>query len=122
MNNRKSGVIHLSIDGKGYATKGSFKYGLGLPRKQPLFNSNGGVEGFKEVMESAPFVEGEIYDQSDLDLAALFKTDDATVTLQLANGKVIVFKDAWYAGTSEGNTEEANINFRMESRTVTEIR
>jgi hypothetical protein len=122
MNNRKAGLIHLSIDGVGYTFKGGFKYGLGVPRRETFYNSSGGVEGFKEFMESAPFVEGEVFDQPDLDIAMLLKVSDATVTLQLANDKVVVFKNAWYAGTGEGNSDEGTFNFKMVARTATEIR
>ena len=49
-------------------------------------------------------------------LADLTSIDNATVTLQLASGKTVVLSDAWYAGEGTGNTEEANIGVRFESK------
>jgi ethanolamine utilization protein EutA (predicted chaperonin) len=73
-------------------------------------------------MPQVAFIEGEITDQSDLDVKGLLRTDDATMTLELANGKVIMLRNAWYAGEGNVQTEEANISVRFEGMSAEEIR
>ncbi len=118
--NRKSGLIHLRINNDGYSTKGSFKYGLGIGKKESLLSSDGSVVGYKFQPE-APFIEGEIYDSKGLDLAAITRTDDATITLELANGKIIALRNAWVIST-EGQTEDGNITIRFEGLSAEEIK
>lgn len=120
MSQRRGGIIQFSIDGVGYDAKGSFSYNLGVEKREPLIGSDG-VHGYKATPQ-VPFVEGEITDRGNLDLAALLKLEGATVTLSLANGKVIVLRDAWQAGEGTGNTEEGNIAIRFEGKSAQEIR
>jgi hypothetical protein len=77
------------------------------------------VHGYKEVPQ-VPFIEGKITDSSDLDLAELCDVVDATVTLELANGKVIVLRDAWYAGEGTVDTDEGEIGVRFEGKSADE--
>ena len=56
-----------------------------------------------------PFIEGEITDQRDLILSDFVNITDATITLELANGKVFTVRNAWYAADGNVQTEEGNI-------------
>jgi hypothetical protein len=78
------------------------------------------VHGFKETPQP-PMIEGEITDRDSLDVAALVSIEDATVTLSLANGKVIVLRDAWFASEGTANTDEANIAVRFQGMSAEEI-
>ena len=49
-------------------------------------------------------------------MEALVRGDNATVTLELVNGKTIVLSNAWFAGEGTVTTEEAEIAVRWESR------
>jgi len=42
------------------------------------------------------------------------------VTLQVANGKTIVLRNAWFAGEGTVQTEEGNIAVRFEGLSATE--
>lgn len=119
--NRRSGIIHLKINGTGYESKGSFKYSLGIPKREALLGSDGTVIGFKETAQ-VPFLEGEIYDSKAIDLKLLCSLDDGTATLSLANGKMIILRNCWFAGTGEAQTEESNITFRLEGRSAEEVK
>lgn len=110
---RVGGIIFLKIDGNQQSAKGNFTYNLGAPMREAVVGADR-VHGYKETPQVA-FVEGEITDNADLDLQTLVQTDDATVTLELANGKVFVLSHAWYANEGTGNTEEGNIPVRFES-------
>lgn len=118
--NRIGGTISLKINGDMYFAKGNFTYNLGKPKKEAVIGSDR-VHGYKEVPQ-VPFIEGEITDRNELNLEDLITLDDATVTLELANGKVIMLREGWYAGEGTGNTEEGNIALRIEGISAEEVR
>lgn len=116
---RRGGIIYLKVDGTQLRAKGEFTYNLGMPKRDAIVGADG-IHGYKELPQ-VPFIEGEITDDPSLDLAALLRTENATVTLELANEKVIVLRDAWYAGEGTGNTEEGNIGVRFEGLSGEEV-
>lgn len=117
---RRAGIISLAINGITHDAKGSFAYNLGRPMREAIVGADT-VHGFKETPQVA-FIEGEITDRGDLDLGALVELTDASVTLELANGKVIILRNAWFAGEGTANTEEANIEVRFEGAGADEVR
>lgn len=110
--NRRAGIIYLKVDGRIYDAKGNFTFNLGKHKREGIAGADK-VHGFKEAVQ-VPFIEGEITDKSDLDLATLQNIEDATVTLELATGKTVVLKQAWYAADGDVGTEEGNIQVRFE--------
>lgn len=117
--NRRGGVLFLKRNGEILEAKGNFTYNLGKPKREAIIGADT-VHGYKETPQ-VPFIEGEITDRAGLDLAALCEADEDTITLELANGKVITLRDAWYAGDGTGNTEEGNIGVRFEGLSADEI-
>jgi hypothetical protein len=118
--NRRAGTLFFKVDGTQYDAKGSFTYNLGAAKREAIVGSDA-VHGYKETPQ-VPFIEGEITDRSDLDLEKLLNLDGVTVTLELANGKVILLRDAWYAGDGNVGTEEANIQVRFEGLNGEEVK
>jgi hypothetical protein len=112
MSQRKGGIIQVQIDGEVYDARGNWTYNLGRSKREAIIGADA-VHGYKEMPQVA-FIEGEITDRGSLDLSALAVMEDATVTLSLANGKVVVLRDAWFAGEATGNSEEGNIAARFE--------
>lgn len=112
MSQRRGGIIQVQVNGVVYDAKGDFTYNPGSPKREALIGRDG-VHGFTETVQ-APFIEGEFTDSVNLDLKALTKTESATVTLALANGKTFVLRDAWYAADGDVNTGEGNIQVRFE--------
>jgi len=117
---RRGGIIFLQINGEIFDAKGNFTYNLGRPMREAIVGADT-VHGYKETPQVA-FIEGEITDRGTLDLNSLVMLTGATVTLELANGKVIVLRDAWFAGEGTGNTEEGNIAVRFEAQSAEEVR
>lgn len=117
--NRRSGIVYFKINGVQRDAKGSFTYNINPDKKEAIVGSDG-VHGYK-VMPQVNFIEGEITDASDLDLAALQALSDETITLELSNGKTIVLSNAWYAHEGTVGTEEANIPVRFEGKKGREI-
>jgi hypothetical protein len=119
MAQRRAGIIRVQIDGEIQEARGAWTYNLGLPVREAMIGADG-VHGYKEVPQVA-FIEGAITDREDLDLARLAATKEATISLELANGKMIVLRDGWFAGEGTGTTEEAEIAVRFEGKSAREI-
>lgn len=122
MGQRKGGIIFLKMDGKQLQAKGNFTYSLGKPTREGIAGADG-VHGYKETV-SVPFIEGEITDSADISADEIAAVTDATVTLELANGKVITLREAWHCNPDgySGQTEEGNIKCRFEGITGEEVR
>lgn len=122
MANRIGGIIELKIDGEMFAAKGAFTYGYGYETRETILGSDG-IHGFKST-PVAPFIEGEITDIGDVNIAALANVTDATITLQLGNGKIFVLRGAWSTNPDgiTGSTDESNIGVRFEGKSAEEVR
>jgi hypothetical protein len=118
MAGRVGGIIQVIVNGERQQAKGSWTYNLGIPEREAVVGMDG-VHGYKESPR-VPFIEGEITDRGDLDLAQLASMTDGTVVLSLANGKTVTLNDAWAAGEWTGNTEEGNIPARFEGMSAQE--
>lgn len=117
---RIGGIIFIKVDGQQYKAKGNWTYNLGEPKREGIAGSDS-VHGYKETPQ-VPFIEGTITDDPDISTAALLRIKGATCTLELANEKVIVLRDAWFAGDGNGSTEEGEIEARFEGLGADEIR
>ena len=118
--NRIGGTISLKVDGDMYFVKGDFTYNIGKPKKEGVVGPDR-VHGYKEVAQ-IPFIEGEITDRAEMSLDTLLNIDGATIMLELANGKVIALREAWYASEGTVNTGEGNIGARFQGMSAEEIR
>ena len=119
-NKRVGGIIELKADGELYQAKGSFTYNLGKPKRETVVGHDA-VHGYKELPQE-PYIEGAITDSPDLNLAALLQLKDVTATLRLANGKIIVLREAFYSADGNGTTEEGEIEFKLSGSSAEEIR
>ena len=117
---RIGGIIFLKVDGQLHKAKGSFTYNIGEGKREGIVGHDS-VHGYKELPQ-IPMIEGAITDDSQLNLEALLRTQDATITLELANEKIIVLRDAWYAGDGNVTTEEGEIEVKFEGMDGEEIR
>lgn len=115
-----AGIIEVKINGEIQQAKGNWTYNLGKVKKEMVIGADR-PHGFKGTPQAAR-IEGEITDRADLDVEALVTLSDATVTLTLANGKVIVLKNASYTADGDIQTEEANIQAVFTGFSAEEIR
>lgn len=116
---RRGGTIAVKIDGVVQLAKGSWSYNLGRAKREPIVGADG-IHGYKESPQPA-YIEGEITDRADLDLAALVDATASTVTLELANGKVIVLRDAAFTGDGTASSDEGAIAVRFDGSSADEI-
>ena len=106
--NRRGGVIFFKVGGVLRDAKGSFTYNLGGPKREPIINADLTIAGYTEAGQ-VPRIEGVITDQRDLTLSDFINLTDETITLELANGKVVSQRNSWYAGEGDVTTEMGEI-------------
>ena len=112
MSQRLGGIIQVQVDGQIYRAKGDFDYNPGSPKNEGIVGSDA-VHGHKSTPQIA-FIEGAFTDGTDVNILNLTTIVDATVTIDLANGKMFVLHGAYYAGDGTVNTGEGEIGVRFE--------
>jgi hypothetical protein len=114
MSQRRGGIIELKVNGEIFDAKGNFSYGLGKNERTSIVGADG-LHGYSEKVMPG-FIEGEITDKASLSLDALSKVVDAVVTLTLANGKIVVLRDAFHTNPDGmgGTTEEGAVKVKFE--------
>jgi len=117
---RVGGIIFVNVDGAQYRAKGSWTYNIGQGKREGIVGADG-VHGYKE-MPQIPFIEGSITDDPNISLENFLNTTEATIVLELANGKIITLRDAWFAGDGNVSTEEGELEARFEGLSGEEIR
>lgn len=120
MNRRVGGIIFFKVDGELFQAKGEFTYNVNRTKRESVVGADA-IHGFKEEPK-AIFIEGAITDSDELDLQGFQSIRDATVTLELANEKVIVLREAFYAADGDVTTSEGEIQVRFEAIDGEEIR
>ena len=105
------GIIQVQINGEVYSAKGAFTYNLGRPIREAIVGADS-VHGYKETPQPG-MIEGEFTDQGDLDMDGLSKIQNATVTIDLANGKMFVLSNAYFAGDGNVSTDESNVSVKF---------
>ncbi len=116
----RGGMLYLLVNGQRRDAKGEYTYNLGRPKKTAILGADG-VHGFYTEAQ-VPFIEGAITDAKDLDLAAFLDTVDATITLELQLGKVIVLRQAAYVGEGTVSPKEGQVPVRFEGLSCEEVK
>ena len=116
----RAGKITLKTDGMVLDAKGSFTYNLGRDKLTAIAGADR-VHGFSSAVQ-VPFIEGVITDGEGVDLDAILTLRDATVTLDLDNGKTIVLRQACFAGEGNVTTEQGEIAVRYEGLSAMEVK
>jgi hypothetical protein len=110
-NLRRAGLRALTIDGTQYDVVGNIGYSLGEAVLEELVGADR-VHGSKET-PGTPLMEFEVRDAGTLDVKELVTMRGVTVTAELANGKTLVLRNAFQAGTGEQGSEEGTIAVRF---------
>ncbi len=118
-NNRIAGVAFVKYDGRQLPVRGSWKVNFNKLTREGISGQDR-VHGYKE-MPGIPSFEGEISTTADISLPELLAIKDATVTLELANGKTYVLRNAWTSGEYSVETEEGKLSVKFEGMDIDEI-
>lgn len=116
---RIAGVAFVKVNDRQYALRGSLTVSPDLFEREGIAGQDS-VHGYKEIPR-VPFIEGEFSTVRELSLDDLSAITDATVTAELANGKVYVLRNAWTAGAREINAEEGQVSIRFEGMSGVEL-
>jgi hypothetical protein len=100
--NLKSGNIFCKVSCPSYF--GTPPYNIGKPKRQAEKSGALKVAGFSAEAQ-VPYVDGEIFDTEDIDVEAFLDIEDATVTIELYNGKTVILTGAYFCGEGEFNTK-----------------
>lgn len=116
---RVGGTIYLTVNGETLNAKGSFTYNLGSPKRDGIAGADR-VHGYTEKPQ-VPYIEGAITDRRNLSIRAILDLTDGSVVLELATGKAVILRNAWFAGEGEGTSEEGEIAVRWEGMSAEEV-
>lgn len=112
MGKRIAGTCYFKVGGTQLSIAGNFTVSPeGVERES--MTGLGGVAGFKE-MPRAPFIEGEVYTENEVDIQTIGAIDDDTVTAELANNQVWALRNAWKVGASEMSGGDGTMTVRFE--------
>lgn len=118
--NRVAGRLYFKVDGQQHNVKAGITYNLGKPKRETI--STAAHKHLYKETPKVPFIAGELIDTGDLDLGVFQELDGVTITAELANGKTIVLRNAWYADDGDANSEEATVGFRFEGESAEEVK
>ena len=119
MASRVAGVAYLKVSGQQYPLRGNLQVSPSRVERTGIAGQDG-VHGYSELPR-VPFIVGDVTLDPALSMEALEATVDATVTAELANGKVYVLSNAWCKAALELNTTEGMVNVRFEGLDCDEL-
>jgi len=111
--NRIAGVITVTVDGKTIMARGGWEVNVGPVGREGVVGQDG-VQGYLERAR-IPVIKGTITDHPSLDLEWLGGIENATISIELANKKGYVLRNAWEASDGiplKTETGEIEVEFQ----------
>lgn len=116
--NRLAGVAYITVDGKSYMLAADATYSVSKVKRETL-SGQSGVQGYSETPIPGT-ISGTFRDAGSLTVADFNAMTNATVMLELANGKMIVGRNMWTVESQEVKTQEATFEVKFEGFSVEE--
>lgn len=113
--NRVAGIANISVDGVTYLLSGELTYSPADVERKSLIGQDQ-VHGYSE-MPRAPFISGTLRDSNGLTVKDFNSMSDATIHLELANGKNVTGRNMWTVDAQEVKTQEGTFEVRFEGMT-----
>jgi hypothetical protein len=113
------GTLIFRIDGRQYRTLGEVRISPSGVERETVVGLDG-VHGYKEKPR-APYISAKLSDWADLSIETLIRACNVTVTVELANGKVYLLRNAWVAEPPEGDMDEGSWPLRLEGLRCEEL-
>lgn len=110
--NRVAGTAYLAVDGQNLPVVGEFEYNPSSVSRESAVGQDG-VHGYIEK-PMAPHISGTLRDLGSLSVAGLNAMTNVTVTLELANGKLIVGRNMWTVEDQTAKTQDGTIEVKWE--------
>ena len=115
-----AGLYKMSIDSIPFLLKGDPEWDVGGKKRTVIRGKDGQRHGNSvEVVGSR--LSGTTTNTSELDIAALRETKDATITLECPNGKVVSFPHCVFTGDPTVSGAEGEVSFEFTGDPAEEI-
>ncbi len=114
-----AGTAYIKVNGESYTMAGSFSVSPTTTVKTGVV----GLSGYAGYTEAArtPYIEGSLIDTGNLSIKELEKITNATITVELINGKTYVGQEMFLAGEPSHDLSNGEISVRFEGRNVDEM-
>jgi hypothetical protein len=116
---RIAGIAYIKVDGTQLPLKGSFTVSPSRFERNMMAGQDY-VHGYSENPR-VPFIEGDISLTPEVSIETLDAITNATVTAELANGRVYVLSGAVCKSAHELNTKDGQVRVRFEGTNCDEI-
>ena len=116
---RIAGTCFVAIDGVQYALRGALRVNPLDSIRESVVGMDR-VHGFKE-MPRAPSIEAEFTDLGSMSVKALGALSGATITAELANGKVFILVDAFTSGDIQIDPADGKYQAKFEGFSCREV-
>ena len=113
------GTAYLKINGTQRTLAGSWSVSPTAKIKTGVAGLDGPA-GYTEASR-IPFMEGSLIDNGSLSIAELEEMTDATVTLELVNGKTYIGQEMYLAGEPSHDAATGEVSVRLEGRSIVEM-
>lgn len=113
------GLESLQVNGVTHDVVGTCTYQTSGKTRTPKVLQNGTV--VYTITRREPYIEVELSDAGQLDVAALDDLEDATVIARLVNGKSIVCTKAKTTGENPTNAQEGTLTRRFTGQACEEV-
>lgn len=119
MAQRIAGIAFLKVDGQMYPLRGNFTVSPSALERAGIAGEDY-VHGYSELPR-VPYIEGDVSLVAELSMEDVEATVNATVTAELANGKVYVLREGWCASALELNAREGQVRIRWQGISCDEV-
>lgn len=108
---RLAGITSFTVEGSSFSVT-EFAWDPG-PVERETMVSLSGVDGYRESPVAA-YISGKFRDAASVNVSGFVGLTNATVVVQLANGKQVVGHNLWYVGRPGVSGADASFDFRFE--------
>ncbi|CAM5771995.1 hypothetical protein LMIY3S_03695 [Labrys miyagiensis] len=119
MGQRFAGIAYVKVDAKQFPLRGNMTVMPSATVRSGIAGQDY-VHGYSE-MPVVPYVEGDFSLTTDWAIGDIKGITDATVTVELANGRVYVLRNAWQAGDLPLESADGKVRLRFEGLSCLEM-
>ncbi|MDR3438951.1 phage tail tube protein [Telmatospirillum sp.] len=110
--NRLAGTANFTANGVAYALVGEFEYNPSLVTRESAIGMDG-VHGYIEK-PMAPHISATFRDSGGLTVADFNAMTNVPISVQLANGKLVIGRNMWTVEDQTAKSAEGTIEVRWE--------
>lgn len=114
------GTAYLKINGDQKTLAGSWSVSPTTTVKTGVTGLSG-IAGYTDAAR-IPYMEGSLIDTGNLSIKELESLTDATITLELVNGKTYVGREMYLAGEPSHDASNGEVSVRFEGKDVSEMK